>query len=100
MGFAESKSNSVGVVASMNVDYEWQRPYVEAVLETDRTKLPQRIEQAHASIQARIDELSQDHEGTPEERRAIDFALNCLMLLSKEFAMPNPQFSAASANPE
>jgi hypothetical protein len=84
----------------MNVDYEWQRPYVEAVLETDRTKLPQRIEQAYATIHARTQELSQDPQGTPEERLAIDFALNCLMLLSKEIALPNPQFSRASANPE
>jgi hypothetical protein len=83
----------------MNVDYEWQRPYVEAVLETDRTKLPQRIEQAYATIHARTQELSQD-QGTPEERLAIDFALNCLMLLSKEIALPNPQSSGASANPE
>ena len=84
----------------MNLDYEWQRPYVEAVLETDRTKLPQRIEQAYASIHARIDELSQDHQGTPEERLAIDFALNCLKLLSQEIAAPKPQSLGASANPE
>ena len=100
MGFAESKSNSVGVVAFMNVDYEWQRPYVEAVLETDRTKLPQRIEQAYASIHVRTRELNQDHQGTPEERLAIDFALNCLTLLSKEVVVPKPPSSGASANPE
>jgi hypothetical protein len=100
MGFADSKSNSVGVVAFMNVDYEWQRPYVEAVLETDRTKLPQRIEQAYATIHARTQELSQDHQGTPEERLAIDFAMNCLTLLSKEIVVPKPPTSRASASPE
>jgi hypothetical protein len=72
----------------MKVDYEWQRPYVAAVLETDRTKLPQRIAEAHASIRARVGELSQDHFGTPEERMAIETALNGLQLLKQE--IPNP----------
>jgi len=72
----------------MNVDYEWQRPYVAAVLETDRSKLPPLIEKADAAIQTRIHELNQDHHGTRQERLAIEFALNCLKLLSKEIVSP------------
>jgi hypothetical protein len=68
----------------MNVDYEWQRPYVAAVLETDRSKLSQRIAEAHAAIKARVAELSQDHFGTPEERVAIEAALGGLKILSQE----------------
>jgi hypothetical protein len=45
----------------MNLVYEWQRPYVTAILETDRSKLRQHIAAADGSIQARIRELSQDH---------------------------------------
>jgi hypothetical protein len=75
----------------MNVDYEWQRPYVAAVLETDRAKLAERIAEAHAAIKVRIGELSQDHMGTAEERKAIDIALGGLDLLSKELTNRAPQ---------
>jgi len=72
----------------MNLDYEWQRPYVAAVLETDRSKLSQRIQEAHTAINVRMLELNQDHQGTPEERLAIDFALNALNLLNQEIVAP------------
>jgi hypothetical protein len=49
----------------MTLDYEWQGPYVTAMLETESSKLPQRVEEARAAIQARIHELNQDHHGTP-----------------------------------
>ncbi|MGA2417044.1 MAG: hypothetical protein ABSF59_21525 [Candidatus Sulfotelmatobacter sp.] len=42
----------------MNLDYEWQRPYVTAILETDRSKLRHPIAAAEAAIQARMRELS------------------------------------------
>jgi hypothetical protein len=75
----------------MNVDYEWQRYYVVAVLETDPSRLPQRIAEAHAAIKARVGELSQDHFGTPEERAEIETALSGLKLLSKQIAELKPQ---------
>lgn len=75
----------------MKVDYEWQRPYVAAVLETDRTKLPQRIAEAHAAIKGRVGELSQDHMGTAEEQKAIDIALGGLNLLSSEVVGPKSE---------
>jgi len=68
----------------MNLDYEWQGQYAAAVLETDCAKLSRRIKEAHTAIRARVSELNQDHQGTPEERLAIDFALNALKLLSQE----------------
>jgi hypothetical protein len=68
----------------MNVDYEWQHAYVGAVLETDRSRLSQRIAEAHAAIKARVGELSKDHMGTPEERTAIESALDGLKILSEE----------------
>jgi hypothetical protein len=72
----------------MNLDYEWQRPYVAAVLETDRSKLSQRIAEAHTAIHARVEELNQ---GTPEEQMAIEFALSALKLLSREVAESKPR---------
>jgi len=74
----------------MNVDYEWQRPYVAAVLETDRSKLSERLAEAHAAIKARVGELSQDHFGTPEERMAIEAALGGLKTLSQEVPEAKP----------
>lgn len=71
-------------VPSPNLEYEWQRSYVDAVLETDRSKLAKRTEIARSAIQARIHELSQDYMGTPQERAAIEFALNCLKILRQE----------------
>lgn len=82
----------------MNLDYEWQRPYVSAVLETDRARLSERIQEAHAAIDARANELNQDHQGTPDERLAIEFALNCLKLLSQEIPAPKQHSSGVSAN--
>jgi len=75
----------------MNLDYEWQHPYAVAVLETDRSRLSQRIAEAHTAIQARVEELSQDHQGTPEEQMAIEFALHALKLLSQEVADVKPR---------
>jgi hypothetical protein len=72
------------------VDYEWQRPYVAAVLETDRSRLAQRIEEASAAIDQRMLELNRDHHGTPEERMAIEFALSGLKILSEDAPQAKP----------
>jgi hypothetical protein len=68
----------------MNADHEWQRAYAAAVLETDRSKLSQRIAEAHAAIKVRVGELSRDHMGTSQERMAIDSALEGLKILGEE----------------
>jgi len=72
----------------MNLDYEWQSPYAAAVLETDRSKLSQRIAEAHTAIHARVEELNRDPQGRPEEQMAIEFALSALKLLSQEITEP------------
>jgi hypothetical protein len=68
----------------VNLEYEWSRPYVAAVLEADRSRLAHRVEEANSAIKARINELEQDHMGTPEERMAIEDALSCLDVLRRE----------------
>ncbi|MHB8215745.1 MAG: hypothetical protein ACYDDS_06655 [Candidatus Sulfotelmatobacter sp.] len=82
----------------MKMDYKWQDLYVAAVLETNRSKLPQLIAEAQAAIQARVSELSNDHMGTPEERMAIDSALGGLRILSEEVLESKLHSSAESAN--
>jgi squalene cyclase len=69
-----------------NVDYEWQKPYAAAVLEVDDAKLKRLIEDAHDAIQLRILELNSNRMGSPEERMAIEFALNCLKVLRQEIS--------------
>jgi len=76
----------VGATSVMDLDFEWQEPYVAAVLETDRAKLSERLEKAQAAIRSRIDEMSHDDRGTTEERAAIEFALYCLEILKREMS--------------
>lgn len=71
----------------MSEDLPWQKAYVDAVLETDDSKLPQRVMAAGNAIQSRTIELAHDHQGTPEERKAIAHALNGLSVLRKERIM-------------
>ena len=54
--------------------YDWDEPYIDAILETDRSKLTVRIYAAQAAIDRRLQEMSADHHGTPEERVAIETA--------------------------
>jgi hypothetical protein len=59
----------------------WIEPYKAAILETDSTKLPNRIRTAKAAIDDRLHELQLHHGGTPEERQAISDALANLNVL-------------------
>lgn len=68
----------------MRTDYVWDGLYEAAILETDYTKLPNRLQAAKTAIDARLHDLLLDHGGTPEERQAIDDALQSLKVLGKE----------------
>lgn len=68
----------------MNMTYQWQYVCLEAVLETDTAKLPQRIAAAESAVRSRMTELEQDHHGTPEERLALADTLNNLGILRRE----------------
>ena len=62
----------------------WFEFYKAAVLETDWSKLAERIRVAESALHERQRVLSADHGGTPEERRAIADALTGLAVLRKE----------------
>ena len=68
----------------MQADYVWEEAYAAAVLETDDTKLPNRLHAAKAAIDSRLHELQFDHGGSSEERQAIGDALAGLNVLRKE----------------
>jgi hypothetical protein len=76
----------------MNSRYEWERVYAAAVLETEHSKLSQRVEEAQAAIQARMDRLNMAgmgrQRGATDEKVAIEFAINCLKVLEREMAEP------------
>src|SRR5882724_2063668 len=66
--------------------YSWQESYQAALLETDWTKMQQRVQTAESEIHKRRLELSQDHGGTQEEREALVNAMNGLRILRVDVA--------------
>lgn len=63
---------------------DWQPQYEAALLEVNHIQLEERIHIAHKAIAERIRILAQDHFGTPQERQAIEDALNGLGMLRRE----------------
>src|SRR5437764_80202 len=61
--------------------YQWFELYNAAVLESDWTRIDDRIQAAEAAIQGRLKEFSLNHGGTPEENQAILDCLNRLEVL-------------------
>jgi len=66
--------------------YTWYESYRAAILETDWTKMHERLRSAELAIHERQHILSLDHGGTPEERQAIADALNGVKALRTESA--------------
>jgi hypothetical protein len=63
--------------------YGWEESYQRAILETDRSKLPERIDAAQTSINHRLQEINAGHD-SKEERLAIRDALAGLKVLRRE----------------
>jgi len=73
-----------GGTMDIKTKYGWQEPYATALLETDWSKIEEKIQAADNGIRARLHEFSMNHGGTPEENQAIEDALNGLDILRKE----------------
>ena len=67
--------------------YGWQELYATAILETDWSKIEEKIQVAENGIRARLHEFSLNHGGTPEENQAIQDALHGLETLRNEVAV-------------
>jgi hypothetical protein len=67
--------------------YGWQELYATAILETDWSKIEEKIQVAENGIRARLHEFSLNHGGTPEENQAIQDALHGLETLRNEVAL-------------
>jgi hypothetical protein len=64
----------------------WHQSYQEALLETDWTKMEERLRTAESDIHQRRLVLSQDHGGTEEERAALVNAMSGLRVLRMNVA--------------
>jgi hypothetical protein len=67
-------------------EYKWQEDYQAALLETDWSKMEERIQRAEAGLHERKREFALNHGGTPEENQAIEHALRGLTVLRTEVA--------------
>lgn len=64
--------------------YPWEESYEAAILETDSSRLPARIQSAKTAIHSRIEHMQKDHQATPEERLATACALAWIEILEQE----------------
>lgn len=71
-------------VLTVTKRYSWEEIYEAAILETDFSRLPERIKAAQTAIDTRMKEMQQDHQGTPAERAAIQSALAGIRILKRE----------------
>ena len=70
----------------MFFEKNWHRLYIVAALETDRSKMEQRIETARTAVKARLHEVALDSGGTPEELVAIAEVQRRLEMLGTDVA--------------
>lgn len=71
----------------MPTEYGWLKIYHDALLETDWTKIEEKIETAEIAIGERLHEFSLNHGGTPEENQAVADARHALNVLRNEVAI-------------
>jgi hypothetical protein len=74
-------------LAEVKMENSWQDSYQMAVLESDWTKMEERIKTAESEIHKRRLTLTQDHGGTEQEREALVNALQNLRILRKDAAV-------------
>lgn len=70
----------------MSTTYTWHEVYKAALLETEWSKMEERIRAAESAIEGRKRELSQNGGGNPEESDAIAGAICSLNALRTEAA--------------
>ncbi|MGC2474447.1 MAG: hypothetical protein WA485_08930 [Candidatus Sulfotelmatobacter sp.] len=69
---------------------DWKILYRAAILETDRTVLPQRVSQAEEAVRARAREIFYAH-GTSEEEEALEDALYALRAFRSTWQRTEPE---------
>jgi hypothetical protein len=64
--------------------YPWHEAYRAAILETDWTKMQERLQTAESEIRKRQHVFSMNHGGPPEERQEIADAVRTITNLKTE----------------
>jgi hypothetical protein len=77
--------------------YPWNDAYLAALLESDRKKIPARLQAAESAVNERLHALSADHGGIPHERQALEDATNGLKVLRQELSEWQSRQSSTSA---
>lgn len=70
----------------MNTTYTWYEVYRAALLETDWTRMEERIRAAESALKDRKNQMASDHGGSPEENQALADAMRSLSILRGEAA--------------
>jgi hypothetical protein len=68
----------------MTTTYKWIETYKAALLETDWSKMQERIETAESALRQRKHEFDLNHGGTSEENHAIADAISGLAVLRND----------------
>ncbi len=79
--------------------YQWNELYKAALLETDWSKMEERIRAAESAIQNRKREFALNSGGPQEENRALADAINSLGVLRSEVASWSIDKSGKEAAP-
>ncbi len=79
--FAPNHPRAKSPIAKPDVKQDWEKLYRAAIIESDRSKLLQRVEDAGAAILERSRRLSNSPANNRKEQKAITRALHILSLL-------------------
>ena len=84
-------------MAHISSPSNWQTLYIGVMTETDKTRIPQKLNDAEAAIFDRLQALSS--EKNCEERTALDDAIRGLRVLKRERLLPCSTWSCSSPHP-
>jgi len=70
----------------MSTTYKWYEVYKAALLESDWTRMEERIRTAESALNDRKSEMASNHGGSPEENQALADAMRSLSILRAEAA--------------
>ena len=79
--FAPDHTRAKSQSAKRDVKQDWEKRYRAAIIEPDRSKLLQRVEDTETAILERLRSLSKSPANSGKEREAIMRALHILSLL-------------------
>ena len=79
--FAPNHPRAKSPIAKHEVKQDWEKLYRAAIIESDRSKLLQRVEHTEAAICERSRSLSRSPANSGKEQEAITRALHSLSLL-------------------